>query len=205
MKGSYISNLITAKSRIAPLKVINIVRLELCGAVISKRLREVICKDLSVKFERVIHLVDSEIVRAMINLKSYGFNTFAANRIGEIQQGTKANEWFWICSELNISDLITRGCSVDEIQKDSAWVNGPDFLKQDIADWPIRQEAEIKDIPELKKSSNLVGVARAAAESLADRIDLSRFSSWTRLKGTTARILKLYSRFKQVERSAAWR
>ena len=39
-KGS--SRLIAAKSRIAPIKVIDIVRLELCGAVISKRLRDTI-------------------------------------------------------------------------------------------------------------------------------------------------------------------
>ena len=74
----YKSCVIAAKSRIAPLKVINIVRLELCGAVLSKRLREFICKEAEMKFERVIHLIDSEIVKAMINLKSYGFNTFVA-------------------------------------------------------------------------------------------------------------------------------
>ena len=123
--GGYKSKIIAAKSRIAPLKVINIVRLELCGAVVSKRLREFVCKEVHLKFERVIHLVDSEIVKAMINLKSYGFNTFAANRIGEIHQGSNSNEWFWVCSELNISDLITRGCEVSQILEDSEWVNGP--------------------------------------------------------------------------------
>ena len=34
----------------------------------------------------VFHLVDSEIVKAMIGRASYGLNTFAANRIGEIYQ-----------------------------------------------------------------------------------------------------------------------
>ena len=115
--------ILDAPLRIAPLKVINIVRLELCGAVVSKRLRDFVCKEVALKFERVIHLVDSE---AMINLKSYGFNTFAENRIGEIHQGCYSNEWFWVCSELNISDLITRGCEVSQILEDSEWATIPD-------------------------------------------------------------------------------
>ena len=48
--------------------MINIVRLELCGAVVSKRLREFVCKEVDLNFERVIHLVDSEIVKTMINI-----------------------------------------------------------------------------------------------------------------------------------------
>ena len=195
--GVYKSRIIAAKSRIAPLKVINIVRLELCGTVLSKRLREFICKEAEMKFERVIHLIDSEIVKAMINLKSYGFNTFAANRIGEIHQGSDSDEWFWISTELNISDLITRGCQLSQVLEDSEWVNGPEFLKLDFKDWPVKQQTNVIDIPELKKSSNLVGAVTVPVESLTDRIDLFRFSSWALFKGTTARILKLYQRFKK--------
>ena len=42
-----------AKCRIAPLKTIDIVRLELCGAVVSKRLRSYIEKEMQLQFERV--------------------------------------------------------------------------------------------------------------------------------------------------------
>ena len=44
-RGVYKSKIIAAKSRIAPLKVINITRLELCGAAVSKRLHEFVCKE----------------------------------------------------------------------------------------------------------------------------------------------------------------
>ena len=69
VEEGYVTRIIAAKSRVAPLKTINIVRLELCGAVISKRLRESISHELTIEFERTIHLVDGEIVKAMINLK----------------------------------------------------------------------------------------------------------------------------------------
>ena len=42
-----------------------------------------------IKFGRVYQVIDSEIVRAMINKDSYGFWSFAANRIGEIQKYTE--------------------------------------------------------------------------------------------------------------------
>jgi hypothetical protein len=48
--------------------------------------------------------VDTEIVRAMIQKDSYGFNTYAAVPIGEIQEGTSPSDWHWIEEKLNIAD-----------------------------------------------------------------------------------------------------
>ena len=176
------------------MKIIDIVRLELCGAVLSKRLRELINREVGLDFERTVHLVDSEIVKAMINRNSYGFNTFAANRIGEIHQGSKAEEWFWICGKLNVSDLTTRGADANELSETSWWQKGPKFLEEEISQWPITSEVSITSIPELKVVSNKVK-CKSVHESLANRIDIQRFSRWERLKATTARILKLYSRY----------
>ena len=66
-----------SKNRIAPIKVVDIVHLEICGAVLSKRLRMFIQEEMRISFEQIFHIVDSEIVKAMISKSSYGFNTFA--------------------------------------------------------------------------------------------------------------------------------
>ena len=95
---TYAARLLTAKNRIAPIKVVDIVRLELAGAVVNKCLRVLIEKEMRYKFTKVYHIIDSEIAKAMINKESYGFNTFAANRIGEIQQKTTPSEWFLVLS-----------------------------------------------------------------------------------------------------------
>ena len=95
-KNGFESRLIAAKIRIAPLKVEDIVRLELSGATISARLRTFICKETNLKFKRVYHIVESKIVKAMINKGSYGCNTFAGNRIGEIHRNSTQQEWHWI-------------------------------------------------------------------------------------------------------------
>ena len=192
--GLYESRLIASKSRIAPLKIIDIVRLELCGAVLSKRLRELVHTELGFKFERVFHLVDSEIVKAMIGRDSYGFNTFVANRLGEIHQTTKDEEWFWINGKLNISDLTTRGADASELSESSDWQRGPKFLSLAVQQWPIISKVDVTIIPELRTLTNMVK-ERSSNESLADRFVLSRFSKWTRLKYTTARVMKRCKRF----------
>ena len=68
--GKYRSFLLASKGRIAPVKTLTIVRLELLAAVLSNRLRNSIENECRFKFERVIHIVDSEIVRAMIQRES---------------------------------------------------------------------------------------------------------------------------------------
>ena len=92
--GSFKSALILSKNRVAPIKRLSIVRLELSAAVLAVRMRRFIFDNCRFNIERVIHIVDSEIVRSMIQKESYGFNTFAGTRLGEIQTHSKPNEWF---------------------------------------------------------------------------------------------------------------
>ena len=99
--------------------------------------------------------MDSEIVKAMIGRTSYGFNTFAANRIGEIHQGSVKEEWFWVSGKLNIADLTTRGANAEEVSEFSEWQNGSDFLEAEINEWPIYAEVDAPNIPEMKAVSDM--------------------------------------------------
>lgn len=105
-------------------------RIELCGAVLNKRVKSVIEKQCRYKFEKHYYIVDSQIVHAMIQKQSYGFNTFAATRIGEIRESTKPwpTNWYWTESEYNIADYLTRGKHPNQIGLKSLWQNGPNFL-----------------------------------------------------------------------------
>ena len=130
----------------------------------------------------------------MTGRDSYGFNTFAANRLGEIHQITKDEEWFWINRKLNISDLTTRGADASELSESSDWQRGPKFLSLAVQQWPIVSKVDVTTIPELKTLTNMVKES-SLNERLADRFVLSRFSKWTRLKYTTERVMKRYERF----------
>ena len=176
------------------MRIVDIVCLELSGAVLSKRLRVFIQEEVRYTFTAVYHIVDSEIVKAMISKESYGFNTFAANRTGEIQQKTDLQEWFWIAGELNIADWVTRGKSPEELGPCSVWQTGPEFLKQPVQEWPVSSKTSVEKLLERHKA--VMTVSAKEEETLATRINISRFSKIQLLKNTTARILKLYKRYK---------
>ena len=170
-------------------------RLELSGAVIGKRLRVFVQTEVRYTFTAVYHIVDSEIVKAMISKESYGFNTFAANRIGEIQQTTDPQECFWIAGDLNVADWVTRGKTSVELGPGSVWQTGPGFLKQPIEEWPVSSQTNVEKLPECHKvvmTSNTKEI-----ETLATIIDVGRFSKIEILKNTTARILKLNKQYKK--------
>ena len=197
-ENQFQAHIIAAKSRMAPIKTIDIVRLELCGAVLSARLRATIMKESRLEFTKVVHLVDSEIVKAMIQKGSYGFNTFAANRVGEIQHTTQKNEWYWIPGkpDINVADVTTRGCAPVDVSS-SLWQEGPEFLKLPEKDWPTKGTVA-EDIPLPERKQKFVGVVKdQQAETLLGRVDLARFSKWRLLVHVTARVSLLYKRFKQ--------
>ena len=89
--GGFWCRLIMAKSRIAPQRKLSTPQMELNGAVLSKRTRVVIEKEMRYKFQEVYQLVDSETVLAMINKVSTRFKVYEGVRLGEIQAATKGD------------------------------------------------------------------------------------------------------------------
>ena len=59
----------------------------------------------------------------------YGFRTFVANRVGEIQSAARNEEWYWTPGDLNIADYVTRGKHPDDQKEGSLWQTGPKFLE----------------------------------------------------------------------------
>lgn len=188
--GGFDSNLVVSKNRLAPIKIMSIDRIELCGAVLNKRLKQLVEKETRYQFVKCFHIVDSQIVHAMVQKESYGFNTFAATRIGEIQDGTSIEDWYWVTSGKNIADWLTRGKAPNEIDLNSAWQKGPDFLKLPESEWPASKKCYVQELPQRVK---VVMVADTKPEdSLAARINLSKYSNYTKLIRVTARVLAVF-------------
>ena len=193
--GSFACRLAIAKCRISPKKKLSIPRLELNGAVMAVRLKSFLCEHLRYKFQRTYFIGDSRIVHAMVKRESYGFNTYAGLRIAEIQQNSNTEDWFWVEGELNIADCVTRDKLIPtQMDKGSAWQEGPKFLSCEEKSWPILQTACDVEVPELKAKVSHVEVVQN--DSLADMIDIKRFSTLNRLLYTTARIFYACKRFK---------
>ena len=116
-----------------------------CGATYSARLKDWICVNSDTQFDDHYHFIDSSIVQAMIKKTSYGFNTFAGLRIGEIQQKTNEDKWLHIESSQNIADILTRGAAPNLLVAGSSWQNGPEWLSLSSSEWPVSLACDFKD------------------------------------------------------------
>ena len=76
---------------------------EFCGAVLNKRLKAVLQQHCRYKFQRYYHIVDSQIVHAMIHEETYGVN---ATRVREIQDEKVPKRMTRIGLRVNITLLI---------------------------------------------------------------------------------------------------
>ena len=103
------SRLIASKSRVSPVKAMTIPRLELMGAVLSRRLAQNILKVIPV--DRTIFWTDSENVWYWVRNQSREIKPFVANRIDKIQRTTSPEQWRHIPGTLNPADPTTQRSS----------------------------------------------------------------------------------------------
>lgn len=193
--GTYWCRLILAKSRIAPLRKITTPQLELNGAVLSKRGRKTIEKEMRIQFDQVYHLTDSETVLCMINKLSTRFKLYEGVRIGEIQSACDGDmsEWFWVKGTENCADWVTRGRMPNEIGPDSEWWKGPAFLYKPVEEWNIKSYS---DICQKNDPKELPGEKKVSATHLTETTDnqlpkYDRFRSARKLNWTMARVFSI--------------
>ena len=140
------------------------------------RLKDWICENAETEWEGHNHIVDSTIVQAMVHRPSYGFNTFAGLRVGEIQQKTNPDDWLHVESKENIADCLTRGAPPNYLMPGSMWLTGPKWSLLDVSEWSVTTisarkkvavEAEIdKFMPKTSRSNVNKNISTANNESI---------------------------------------
>ena len=185
--GSYWCRLIMSKSRISPLHKVTIPRMELNAAVLSKRGKQVIQNEMRMKFEKVIHLIDSLTVLNMLHKTSTRFQIYEGSRIGEIQVDADGDmkDWAWIPGQNNIADHVTRGLEPEDITNDSQWWDGPKILYDDYESWNIKLGKQNDDSLPGEKNC-MTGLVRIHNQF---QMNLENFSSIKKARLALARVL----------------
>ncbi|XP_033363073.1 uncharacterized protein LOC117241211 [Bombus vosnesenskii] len=136
LDGHVCTRLLTAKSKVAPLKSLTIPRLELNGALLLASLATTVLQALPSNIARTVYWTDSTIVLHWINTSPHTLKTFVANRVTEIQRKTHASDWRHFPTTDNPADLISRGQLPEDFLKTIIWQHGPEWLQQPEEYWP---------------------------------------------------------------------
>ena len=166
-EGAELAN-VNGKCRIAPMKQQTIPKLELQAALYSVRLRQLISEDHDIHIQTVTHWTDSMTVLQWLHSAHKKQQVFVANRVGEILDQSTVDEWRHVKGTMNPADIGTRGVTVTHL-RESEWLNGPAWLKQNPNSWP--EQARNFDVDDIVLITN-------PAENV---INWSRFSKYKRL------------------------
>ena len=200
--GHHHTALVMSRSRLAPLKQLSIVRLELQAAVLAVRLAGIIKKEMSYVFSRTVFWTDSQVVLQFISNESRTFRTFVANRVAEIRESCEPSDWKHVPGKKNPADIASRGMPASLLKNCDLWWSGPEFLQEDEEEWPKTKIPGLQpEQPELKKTSVKPTVTFVGDSSQTRLADPAAYSSWKKYRRVVAWSLRFINNL----RSAAER
>lgn len=183
---------IASKSRVAPVKYTSVPRLELQAALLAARLADTIVQEHRLEIKDRFFWSDSTAVLHWIDNNERNYKTFVANRLGEIDELTRAQEWRYVPTKMNVADCATRE-DYDPAVFENEWLKGPAFLLKDESHWPSNiLKPDLQDF-----DTECVTLVQSLPGELPVP-EPERFSSWLRLIRATATVIKFINKCKKL-------
>ena len=188
---------VLGKARVAPMKVMTVLKLELQAALLAASLKREICRALTVSVDKIFMRTHSTIILQWIN-STNKHPIFIANRVSEILENNSVDQWNHVATCDNPADADTRGMSA-EVLRSSSWVRGSDFLRTE--QFPFVPNTNVVDNIKLgvvnkeqdddSISSLATSVTKPPKEQSINLIPFDKFSSYQKLLRITAYVLRL--------------
>ena len=133
--------LVTAKTRVAPLKKLTVPKLELCGAALLAEVLTTCREALQVSVEDTFAWCDSTIALAWLRSSPAKYKTFVANRIATAARLLPPSVWKHVPTLQNPADCASRGVDPRELKEHELWWRGPPWLSKDPVILPPQPQA----------------------------------------------------------------
>ncbi|XP_016105083.1 uncharacterized protein [Sinocyclocheilus grahami] len=183
--GQVYLSFMVARSRVAPKRSHSIPRLELCGALVAAQLARLLQRELTLQIETTVLWTDSSTVLTWLTSESCHYKVFVGNRVAEIQELTEKCSWRYVASASNPADDLTRGKPLNVLTGTNRWSQGPPFLLQDSATWPVMPRTDLTDDPTEIRKSAFCGATAVPPQSII--FDSRNHETWQELLYITAK------------------
>ncbi|XP_075162954.1 uncharacterized protein LOC142235578 [Haematobia irritans] len=195
--GSIHVCLVQSKTKVAPLKVQTIPKLELCAAVLGAKLLSKVKSCIGLNIENVNFWSDSTTVLTWIKTQSSQLPVYEANRVSQIQRLTNISEWRYVSSTDNPADCATRGLLPKDLKACNIWWQGPNWLTENEETWPVNKFKSNMQPAAIKPTVYSFATTKLTKPSSSEYPDLLlRYSSFNKLQRVTAYILRFYNNIK---------
>lgn len=140
--GKYSCQLVFSRSKL--LSDLSQPRAELQAVLLNARTGEVVKRAFQHRHQKFVKLTDSQIVLHWISNNDKVLKQWVRNRVIEIQRLTKIEDWKYINTSHMLADIGTRrGATIKDVDQESKWVNGEEWMKDEEEEFPIKTVSQI--------------------------------------------------------------
>ena len=208
---TYACSFIIGKSRVAPVKRLSTPRLELCAAVVVVKLSKIVKQEHDVSLRRILYWSDSTTVLSYLKNTSMRRPAFEKNRLNQILQFSTKDQWNWMDTGNNPTDLYSRDVSPRQAGKSERWLRAQSFLLKEETAWP--QVAHSNEVSNAERKRINESAATIGCSSVSAAVEMKysgksatqvKSSIYSATEDSLKRLFSRYSSLPQTVRSVEW-